>query len=212
MKIFNKPFKAIKPILVLLFTVAAQLGFAQYDVEVKTSTTVFVTGGTTVSFKGNNWVSASDIQGTGPIIFNSSAAQNVNMKNNSLSGITVNNSNNVNNNWNNPNQNVPIHQNYSNEYNNQYNNYSQNNTNNNNTGNTGMNNSNINQNYNQGSNYNFDYGNNNTGNMSNSNSNMNNPINNNSSQVNNNKTNEYSLLDDNGGIDQKYNFLEKYKY
>ena len=95
MKIFNKPFKAIKPILVLLFTVAAQLGFAQYDVEVKTSTTVFVTGGTTVSFKGNNWVSASDIQGTGPIIFNSSAAQNVNMKNNSLSGITVNNSNNV---------------------------------------------------------------------------------------------------------------------
>lgn len=95
MKIFNISFKAIKPILSLLLVVAAQFGFAQYDVEVKTTTTVFVTGGTTVAFKGNNWVSASDIQGSGPVIFNSTAAQNVNMKNNSLSGITVNNGNNV---------------------------------------------------------------------------------------------------------------------
>lgn len=85
----------LKPILVLLFAALATAGYAQYDVEVKSSTNVYITGGTVVSFKGTNWVSASDIQGSGPVIFNATSAQNVNMNNNSLSGITVNNSNGV---------------------------------------------------------------------------------------------------------------------
>lgn len=68
---------------------------AQKDVEIKGSTTVFLKGNTTVAFKGQNWVSASDVQGTAPVIFNRGGAQNINMKDKSLSGITINNSNDV---------------------------------------------------------------------------------------------------------------------
>lgn len=78
--------------LLLLLSTGAN---AQFDVEVKASTTVILKGNTKVSFKGNNWVSASDIQGTAPVIFNKGTAQNINMKDKSLSGITINNSGDV---------------------------------------------------------------------------------------------------------------------
>jgi hypothetical protein len=88
-KIYLTSSKLILGAILLLVSTAAS---AQFDVEVKASTTVFLKGNTTVSFRGNNWVSASDIQGTAPVIFNKGTAQNVNMKDKSLSGITINNS------------------------------------------------------------------------------------------------------------------------
>lgn len=95
MKIFKTSLYLNKLTALVVLVLLTGSVFAQYDVEVKGSTAVFINSGTTVAFKGNNWVSASDIQGAGPVIFNASSAQNVNMKNMSISGITVNNSNNV---------------------------------------------------------------------------------------------------------------------
>lgn len=95
MKINNIYRNLLRPVWFACIVLAAQQGVAQYDVEILGSTTVYITSGTTVSFKGNNFVSASDVQGVGPVIFNGTAAQNINMKNNSISGITMNNSNHV---------------------------------------------------------------------------------------------------------------------
>jgi hypothetical protein len=91
-KILTGSSKLLLAALALLISGAAK---AQADVEIKASTTVFLKGNTIVSFQGANWVSASDVQGTAPVIFNRGAAQNINMKDNSLSGITINNSNDV---------------------------------------------------------------------------------------------------------------------
>lgn len=68
---------------------------AQYNVEILTSTTVYVKDSTVAAFKGVNWVSASDVQGVGPVIFNGSSAQNIDMNNLSISGLTIDNTNNV---------------------------------------------------------------------------------------------------------------------
>ncbi|MGV3598545.1 MAG: T9SS type A sorting domain-containing protein [Bacteroidota bacterium] len=95
MKLFIMPKNTIKVALAAMMALPALAGYSQYDVEIKASTDVYITGGTVVAFKGANWVSASDVQGSGPVIFNATAAQNVNMNNRSLSGITVNNSNNI---------------------------------------------------------------------------------------------------------------------
>jgi hypothetical protein len=81
--------------MVTCMLLVAQLGISQYDVEILGSTTVYITANTTVSFKGNNFISSSNVQGVGPVIFNGSAAQNINMKNLSISGITMDNTNNV---------------------------------------------------------------------------------------------------------------------
>lgn len=94
MKALKKYFLASNMILAVMLLISSTAN-AQFDVEVKASTTVFLKGNTTVAFKGNNWVSASDIQGTAPVIFNKGTAQNINMKDKSLSGITVNNSGDV---------------------------------------------------------------------------------------------------------------------
>ncbi len=95
MKILNTLINPSKLLLTAFVLLIASAANAQFDVEVKASTTVFLKGNTTVAFKGANWVSASDIQGTAPVIFNRGAAQNINMKNNAISGITVNNNNDV---------------------------------------------------------------------------------------------------------------------
>lgn len=92
MKILNTLINPSKLLLTAFVLLIASAAHAQFDVEVKASTTVFLKGNTTVSFRGNNWVSASDIQGTAPVIFNRGSAQNINMKDRSLSGITLNNS------------------------------------------------------------------------------------------------------------------------